>query len=78
MMNREKRIKALEQKTQSTPLLFPAFLLAGIPDPFLSFHDSGRMGRCCTMNEAFQAIISGSIYELIQTKYRQYEQTETN
>ncbi len=74
MMNREKRIKALEQKTETARLLFPAFLLAGLPDHLLTFHDSGKMGTCCTKDEAFQAFRSGNIYELIQTKYREYEQ----
>ena len=78
MMNREKRIKALEQKTETARLLFPAFLLAGLPDPLLSFHESGRMAKCCTKDEAYQAFRTGSIYELFQTKYREYEQTETN
>lgn len=70
----EKRIKALEQHEAGT-LLFPNFLLSGLPEPYLSFHSTGKMGEYCTMNEAGKAILSGTIYELIQTKYTEYEKT---
>lgn len=70
----KKRIKALEMHHTGT-LLFPNFLLSGLPEPYHSFHSTGKMGEYCTMNEAFNAILSGTIYELIQTKYTEYEKT---
>jgi len=72
-MTLNKRVRALEQRIDTGNLLFPTFLLSGLDEPYQSFHDSGMMGNYCTMKEAGKAVLSGTIYELIQTKYKEYE-----
>ena len=72
-MTLKKRIETLEQRSDTGKLLFPKFLLSGLDEPYQSFHDNGIMGKYCTMKEAWKAIVSGTIYDLIQTKYKEYE-----
>lgn len=72
-MNKLKRLEALEQGYGSPRLLFPNFLLEGLPEHLEAFHNSGQMGQCCTLDEAGRAVFTNTIYELIQRKYREHE-----
>ena len=74
-MTLNKRVEALEQRIDTGKLLFPTFLLSGLDEPYQTFHDSGMMGNYCTMKEAWKAIVSGTIYDLIQTKYKEHEKS---
>lgn len=67
----KKRIEALEQKRSSKKLLFPDFLLNGLPDHLSEFHKSGLMAKYCTLSEAWQAVRTNRIFELIKQKYHE-------